>query len=119
MGFEYDEDSEQSYADQLHEFFEQCELLHARGAAMNFPEPFPEVPPFSQTPAGALREDFYQYTYDYLSEGSDYYVKVRAHVYGPDNYRNDAKNGQTTTALASAVDSSWERHRGTNAPVVM
>lgn len=71
-----------------------------------------KLPAFWSTDAGRLREEFYQFETEYLSEGGEYWLQFRAVFFDTDNSRNITGKPEVYFYAGVNTDFTYGRDKG-------
>lgn len=97
----------------LWDYFDQCETEHDTKRAQ-YPVDLlgDTIPPFWNTDAGELREDFYNYESEYMSEGGEYWLTFTAIFYAADHRRNETGKDEIYFFAGVNTDFTYGREKG-------
>jgi len=101
----------------LFEYFDKCETDYDnRYKNPNAPEfeCMEKVPAFWSTPGGIIREEFYEFEYEGMCEGCNFFWEVRAHYYSADNSRSESGQDEIYFLCGINTDLEYGRDKGLN-----
>lgn len=98
----------------LWEYFDNAETEHGNRAAA-YPDGDllgDKLPEFWRTPEGALREEYFEFESEYMSEGGEYWLQFRANFFAADNRRNVTGDDEIYFIAAVNTDFTYGRDSG-------